>query len=398
MKSLTVSQASTYIKQLITQDELLGDIWIIGEISNLRISTAGHAYFTLKDLHAQIRCVMFARSTGLNILENGGEVTAHGRMSFYETSGSLDFLVNIVIGEGSGPLAMEFEKLKYNLENEGLFEQTRKRHLPKFPGTIGLITSPSGSVIHDVTTVLNRRYPIVKVILVPSMVQGRDAAPDVIRSIKMLNNETKADVIIIARGGGSLEDLSAFNEESLARAIYVSRIPIISGIGHETDFTIADFVADLRAPTPSAAAELATPDRSALISEILTRVEHMNRVIKNQISDLRYKIERTESTLQYRVPDVAGYIIRVDELASRLSTGTDHLLLNLNQKVINLHKQIDTLNPISTLQRGYAVVQKHGSSEILSKTKQFVHGDEIDIAVLDGTIEAIVGNSCSQAK
>ena len=341
---------------------------------------------------------MFARSTGLNILENGGEVTAHGRMSFYETSGSLDFLVNIVIGEGSGPLAMEFEKLKYNLENEGLFEQTRKRHLPKFPGTIGLITSPSGSVIHDVTTVLNRRYPIVKVILVPSMVQGRDAAPDVIRSIKMLNNETKADVIIIARGGGSLEDLSAFNEESLARAIYVSRIPIISGIGHETDFTIADFVADLRAPTPSAAAELATPDRSALISEILTRVEHMNRVIKNQISDLRYKIERTESTLQYRVPDVAGYIIRVDELASRLSTGTDHLLLNLNQKVINLHKQIHTLNPISTLQRGYAVVQKHGSSEILSKTKQFVHGDEIDIAVLDGTIEAIVGNSCSQAK
>ena len=398
MKSLTVSQASTYIKQLITQDELLGDIWIIGEISNLRISTAGHAYFTLKDLHSQIRCVMFARSTGLNILENGGEVTAHGRMSFYETSGSLDFLVNIVIGEGSGPLAMEFEKLKYNLENEGLFEQTRKRHLPKFPGTIGLITSPSGSVIHDVTTVLNRRYPIVKVILVPSMVQGRDAAPDVIRSIKMLNNETKADVIIIARGGGSLEDLSAFNEESLARAIYVSRIPIISGIGHETDFTIADFVADLRAPTPSAAAELATPDRSALISEILTRVEHMNRVIKNQISDLRYKIERTESTLQYRVPDIAGYIIRVDELASRLSTGTDHRLLNLNQKVINLHKQIDTLNPISTLQRGYAVVQKHGSSEILSKTKQFVHGDEIDIAVLDGTIEAIVGNSCSQAK
>ena len=395
MKSLTVSQASTYIKQLITQDELLGDIWITGEISNLRISTAGHAYFTLKDPHSQIKCVMFARSTGLDILENGRSVTSHGRMSFYETSGSLDLLVNLIISEGSGPLALEFEKLKYNLANEGLFEQSRKRHLPKFPGTIGLITSPSGSVIHDVTTVLNRRYPVVKVILMPSMVQGREAAPDVIRSIKILNNETQADVIIIARGGGSLEDLSAFNEESLARAIYASRIPVISGIGHETDFTIADFVADVRAPTPSAAAELATPDRRALTSEILARIEHINRVIINQISDLRYKIERTESTLQYRVPDVASYIIRVDEVASRLGTGTDHLLLTLNQKVSSLHKQIDTLNPISTLQRGYAVVQKHGTSNVLSEIKQFVHGDEIDIAVLDGTIEAIVGNSRS---
>ena len=338
---------------------------------------------------------MFARSTGLNILENGRSVTSHGRMSFYETSGSLDLLVNIIISEGSGPLAMEFEKLKYNLDNEGLFEQSRKRHLPKFPRTIGLITSPSGSVIHDVTTVLNRRYPVVKVILMPSMVQGKEAAPDVIRSIKILNNETKADVIIIARGGGSLEDLSAFNEESLARAIYTSRIPIISGIGHETDFTIADFVADVRAPTPSAAAELATPDRSALTSEILSKIDHINRVMINQMSDLHYKIERAKSTLEYRVPDVASYIIRVDEVASRLGTGTDHFLLSLNQKIASLHKQIDTLNPISTLQRGYAVIQKRGTSKVLSETKQFVHGDEIDIAILDGTIEAIVGNSRS---
>ena len=395
MKSLTVSQASTYIKQLITQDELLGDIWITGEISNLRISTAGHAYFTLKDPYSQIKCVMFARGTGLDILENGRSVTSHGRMSFYETSGSLDLLVNIVISEGSGPLAMEFEKLKYNLDNEGLFEQSRKRHLPRFPRTIGLITSPSGSVIHDVTTVLNRRYPVVKVLLMPSMVQGKEAAPDIIRSIKILNNETQSDIIIIARGGGSLEDLSAFNEESLARAIYASRIPIISGIGHETDFTIADFVADVRAPTPSAAAELATPDRSALTSEILSRIEHINRVIINQISDLHYKIKRAESTLQYGIPDVSSYIIRVDEVASRLGTGTDHLLLTLNQKVASLHKQIDTLNPISTLQRGYAVVQKRGTSKVLSKINQFVHGEEIDIAVLDGTIEAIVGNSSS---
>jgi len=397
LKSLTVSQASTYLKQLISQDELLRDIWITGEISNLRISTAGHAYFTLKDPHSQIRCVMFARGTGLNILENGRSITSHGRMSFYETSGSLDFLINIVISEGSGPLAMQFEKLKSDLESEGLFEPSRKRPLPRFPRTIGLITSPSGSVIHDVRTVLNRRYPIVKVILVPAMVQGRDSAPDLIRSIKMLNNETKADVIIIARGGGSLEDLSAFNEESLARAIYVSRIPIISGIGHETDFTIADFVADMRAPTPSAAAEIATPDRAALTAEIMSRIEHMNHMLINQVSDLRYKIERTQSRLHYRIPDIASYLIRVDEIASRLVTATDNIIINLNQKVTSLHKQINTLDPISTLQRGYAVIQRHGSPKVLSETKQFAQGDEIDIALIDGTIEAIVGNSRSES-
>ena len=396
MKSLTVSQASSYIKNLITQDELLADIWVTGEISNLRISTAGHAYFSLKDTSSQIRCVMFSRGTGLDLLENGRNITSHGRMSFYETSGSLDFLVNIAIGGGSGPLAMEFEKLKLDLENEGLFEQSRKRSVPKFPKTIGLITSPSGSVIHDITTVINRRYPIVKVILVPSMVQGKDAANDVIRSINLLNNTGNIDIIIIARGGGSLEDLSAFNEESLARAIYASQIPVISAIGHETDFTIADFVADVRAPTPSAAAEIATPDQTALTSEILTRVTQMNRVIRYQMSNLSYKVKQTESTLQYRVPDVASYIIRVDEVASRLGTVTNHLLITLTQKITGLHKQIETLNPLSTLKRGYAVVQKHGSSEVLTETKHFAPGDQIDIAVLDGTIDATVGNSRSE--
>lgn len=339
---------------------------------------------------------MFSRGTGLDILENGRSITSHGRMSFYEASGSLDFLVNIAIGAGSGPLAMEFEKLKFNLENEGLFEESRKRPVPQFPKTIGLITSPSGSVLHDITTVLNRRYPIVKVLLVPCTVQGTDAAHDVIRSINLLNNIGNIDIIIIARGGGSLEDLSAFNEESLARAIYASQIPIISAIGHETDFTIADFVADVRAPTPSAAAEIATPDQTALTSEILTRVAQMNRAIRHQISDLSYKVRQSESTLQYRIPDVASYLIRVDEIASRLGTLTNHLLITLSQKVTGLHKQIDTLNPLSTLKRGYAVVQKRGSSKVLSKTNHFATGDQIDIAVLDGTIDAVVGNFRSQ--
>ena len=264
MRFFSVADVTGYIKQVLSRDEQLRDLWISGEVSNFVRSTPGHCYFTLKDNNAQLRCVLFKGNHGSEHLSNGRAVNVHGRIDFYEVQGNIQFYVDAVQPSGIGVLAAELERLKIELEKEGLFEHSRKRILPEFPNRVGVVTSDTGAVLHDIQTVMGRRYPLAELVLCPSSVQGEQSVPEIVDAIQTLNSTDSIDVIIVARGGGSIEDLWAFNTEAVARAIYASRVPVVSAIGHETDYTIADLVADVRAPTPSAAAEIVCPDQRIL--------------------------------------------------------------------------------------------------------------------------------------
>ena len=246
----TVSQVTAHLKQALENDPMLSDLLVEAEVSNLRVSGAGHSYFTLKDDESVLNCVMFRGRPGAGLLQNGNAVLAHGHITFYEPRGTTEFMVDLAMAAGVGELALKLEQLRQRLEAEGLFDRSRKRLLPRFPKAIGVVTSPSGAVFHDIQNVVRQRYPLAELLLAPSSVQGDMAAGEIANALGKLNDDGRSDVIIVARGGGSLEDLWPFNEESVARAIYASRIPVVSAVGHETDHTIADDVADLRAPTP----------------------------------------------------------------------------------------------------------------------------------------------------
>ena len=266
MHVYAVREITSYLRELFESNPHLGDIWIAGEVSNVSRPSSGHVYFTLKDGDAQLRAVFFARrmapsSATSRLLENGHAVVAHGRIALYEQRGDLQLIVDFVQPEGAGALQAEFERLKARLEEEGLFDESRKRALPRFPRRIGVVTSESGAVFHDICHVLERRWPLAEIVLAPTPVQGPDAVAGIVGGIEQLCRHGGIDVIIVGRGGGSLEELWAFNDELVARAIFASAVPVISAVGHETDYTIADFVADRRAPTPSAAAEIVAPER-----------------------------------------------------------------------------------------------------------------------------------------
>src|SRR3990170_3714685 len=269
IEAYSVSRLARYLKDLLDSDLALSNLWVEGEVSNLSRSSAGHLYFTLKDEEAQLRCVMFRRASGGAPVENGTQVLAHGNVSFYEVRGDLQLVVDSVQPAGVGPWQAEFERLKEKLEAEGLFDPARKRPLPRFPRRVGVVTSPAGAAFHDICHVIGRRWPLAEVVLAPTAVQGPEAAAGICEAVRLLNQEEGIDVVIVARGGGSLEELWPFNEETVARAIHGSRLPVVSGVGHETDYTIADYVADVRAPTPSAAAETAVPDRAEVARQVL---------------------------------------------------------------------------------------------------------------------------------
>jgi exodeoxyribonuclease VII large subunit len=372
MQVYTVARITSYLKDILESDGVLTDVWISGEISNMSESSAGHLYFTLKDKTSQLRCVLFNRKR-LNIdIENGLAVVAHGSISIYEVSGAVQLYVDMIQPTGLGMLNMEFERLKAKLEEEGLFDPSRKRPLPAFPEKIGIVTSPGGAVLHDITNIISRRYPLVELVLAPTTVQGESAVPGIINALNALNDRGDIDVIIIARGGGSIEDLWAFNDEKVARAIYSSAAPVISGVGHETDFTIADFVADKRAPTPSAAAELAVPHRD----EIETRLQ-------NCIADI-------ESLL-------AGSIERgrqhADELYATMSNQVKNVLALNIEKLNGQELKLSSLSPMATLERGYALVQSHASGKVISNISQVEHGDMITVKVSDGQFNSRVTGS-----
>jgi len=382
---------TAYLREVLEADPFLSDLYVMGEVSNLRVSAAGHSYFTLKDGLAVLNCVMFKSQPGADLLDNGVSVSTHGHMSFYEPRGSTDFVVDLAMPEGVGELALELERLRVRLEAEGLFETSRKRPLPQFPQVVGVVTSPSGAVFHDIQNVISRRYPIVELLLSPTQVQGDSAAPNIVAAIEALNAEGSSDVIIVARGGGSLEELWPFNEETVARAIYASRIPVVSGVGHETDVTIADLVADVRAPTPSAAAELVVPSGVALRQDLADLTERSLRAVSYLVDQHRAQLANVSRRLEHGLPDLGTWRRRVDDLGKAVSTSLSSTLRMSKVEVSGMEHRLRTLDPVATLQRGYAVVQRSEDNQVVTSTAQVKDGDGLAVTVADGVIPATTG-------
>ncbi len=397
MAIYTVAQVTAHLRQILEGDPVLADLWVVGEASNLRVSSAGHSYFTLKDEQSVLRCVMFKGQPGSELLTEGTALSAHGHISFYERGGSTDFVVDLAMPEGMGELHLELERLRLRLGEEGLFEESRKRPLPKFPKVIGVVTSPAGAVFHDIQNVISRRYPLVELLLSPTVVQGPSAAEGVVKALDDLNRDGRADVIIVARGGGSLEELWPFNEEAVARAVHASRIPVVSAIGHETDFTIIDQVADMRAPTPSAAAELVVPDGLALRRELDESLDRCGRAVAFLLDAKRTEISRRVRRLESGLPDAETWRRRVDDLARIAGVSMLGRLALAKGQVESISLQLGALNPVATLNRGFSVVQKaasnrkNGAGQVVTKRDQVADGEGLVITVADGVIRATAG-------
>lgn len=432
-KIYSVSELNRETKNLLSSH--FSFIQVEGEISNLSCPSSGHIYFSLKDKKAQIRCAMFKsqqRRLGFNP-KNGKQVIISAQVSLYETRGDYQLIVDKMLEAGAGDLQLAFEKLKTKLLNEGLFEQNLKQPLPEIPNQIGVITSPTGAAIHDILSVLKRRFPIIPVILYPTAVQGESAKFEITQAIETANYERQVDVIIVARGGGSIEDLWAFNEECVARAIVKSEIPIICAIGHETDFTIADFVADLRAPTPSAAAENSVPDQQAWLStfqsienqlfqalqrrlsyfeqantwlhkrlqqqhpgqklqryaQALDNLEmRLTHTIQTKIQQSKIQIENQHNQLQQNNPAdrITHYKQHQKYLSARLNTAIQHKLDKLQRNYLSLVQTLNAVSPLATLERGYAIVTKLKTSKVISSSLQLSVDDKIKTRFAHGQI------------
>ncbi len=398
MQIYEVGQVTGYVKQLMDYDELLADLWVHGEVSNFTRSTAGHLYFTLKDGQGQLRCALFRasqRKLGVD-LSNGLSVLVHGRVSFYEAQGSCQLYADAVQPEGVGLLYLQFEALRAKLEAEGLFAPERKRSLPVYPQRIGLITSPTGAVIHDFLNIVSRRYPMVEILLAPSAVQGDTAPPEVIAALQELNHyhltRRPLDLIVIARGGGSMEDLSAFNHEGLARAIFASTVPVVSAIGHETDYTIADYVADLRAPTPSAAAELVTPNMLDSRMQLAELRRRLMRGMQDQLQGNEGALDRARTRLERHSPTAQIDIRRrgVDDLLERAHRTLAHRLQMTREMVRGAGMQLEALSPLQTLQRGYSLCENRTRGRLVRSHREVEPGDLLEIRVADGRIHSTV--------
>jgi exodeoxyribonuclease VII large subunit len=387
----SVSRLATYLRELLETNLHLADLWVEGEVSNLSRSTAGHTYFTLKDEFAQMRCVMFRRQYDAGIvLENGAQVVAHGRISFFERRGELQLNVDFLQPAGVGIWQAQFERLKAQLEEEGLFDPSRKRPLPAFPRVIGVVTSPTGAVFHDICQIVGRRWSLAEIVLAPTPVQGDQAAPGIVDALATLNREPDIDVIILARGGGSLEELWPFNEETVARAIYASRVPVVSGVGHETDYTIADYVADQRAPTPSAAAELVVPDRAEIGRQLVGYQVAMAGWLAGLVARRRGEVERLALDLRRAIPDVARQRERVAALLRSAARAATQALGGRRAGVNSFAIQLRSLDPRATLARGYAIVQRRADGRVVARVEQVKARDRLDVNVSDGSFPAEV--------
>lgn len=397
MATYTVSQVSFHIKESLESDPLLMDLWIVGEVSGLRASSAGHTYFSLKDRESLLRCVMFRGQKGADLLSEGVSVSTHGRITFYTQRGTTDFMVDIAMPEGAGELALELERLKQKLAAEGLFETSRKRQLPEFPKKVGVVTSATGAVFHDIQNVLQRRYPLVELVISPTVVQGPEAAPKIAAALELLDREGGCDVIIIGRGGGSMEDLWPFNEEVVARAIYACKTPVVSAVGHEIDETIADYVADLRAPTPSAAAEMVVPDAYMLRRALLNMTATFHRRLMAQTASHRADVAAVRRRMEMSLPDTQTMRRRVDDVGRVVQSASSRLLQERKMQVDGISQRLRALDPVATLGRGFSIVHLPDTGQVLSSTKQVSDGDALEITVTDGAVSAVVGSSVSTA-
>jgi exodeoxyribonuclease VII large subunit len=432
----SIQEITRYIRMKLESDELLGDVWLRGEISNFTHHSSGHMYFTLKDEGSRIKCIMFAaHNRKLPFApRDGTKVIARGNVSVYERDGNYQFYVTQMQPDGIGSLYLAFEQLKKKLEAEGLFDPARKRPLPRFPRTIGVVTSPTGAAIRDILTTLGRRFPQARVTLVPVLVQGQGAAPSIVRAIELLNRIGEADVLIVGRGGGSLEELWAFNEEIVARAIAASRIPVISAVGHETDFTIADFAADLRAPTPTAAAELAVPH----FAELRETLEHLRRRMRGALAAVvesrktRLARVRRSPVLLYPRRYLLAHAERLDRASERLrermrrrAEQSRQRLLGARARLAAAHpggraevaaarrreaerrltaamraavkdgaqrlamsmRQLDALSPLKVMMRGYSLVYDERGERLIRSIRDVQPGDMVNVRLADGRLE-----------
>ncbi len=387
--TLTVSQLTFHIRKLLEGDPELQDVWVSGEISNLSKPNSGHIYFTLKDKNASLRCVMWktdAARLRVNV-QDGMALEAHGKIAVYEPSGQYQLVTNQIQAKGEGALYQEFLRLKAMLEAEGLFNPENKKEIPQLPKTIGIVTSQTGAALRDMLNTIRRRLPIANVILAPTLVQGVDAPPAIVKAIESLNKKSP-DVIIIARGGGSIEDLWAFNDEQVVRAVANSKTPIISGVGHETDFTLADFAADLRAPTPTAAAELATQITVQHLHDSLFTIQsRLTDLTFNLLAEHKTFISALASRLKYSSPErrIESEYQNIDELSRRAFSALTHRIQLHKSNVNGISKRLQSLNPEGVLSRGYAIITRKSDNMVVSKVSQ-AKGD-LKVRVSDGEFE-----------
>lgn len=389
LKAVTVSQLNFYIKSLLDSDSNLKNIFVCGEISNFKHHSSGHLYFSLKDDKSVLRAVMFASNAkGLSFdIADGMNVIIRGSVSIYVVGGQYQIYVRDIHPRGEGAVYLAFEKLKAKLLSEGLFEESLKKPIPKYPNKIGVVTSRTGSVIHDIKTVMCRRYPICEIVLYPVEVQGDKAPEKIVRGIDYFNKKSDVDVIIIGRGGGSLEELFAFNNENVARAVFASEVPIISAVGHETDVTICDFVADRRAATPSVAAEIAVPNKDVIYSQIRASRDKIIRVVKNNLDNFIFQVQILESDLKNTSPK-----FKIDFYERRLKYIKEKLFINFKGHITQdknsydlLKKSLNMCSPKSILKKGYAVISKDGVN--IKNATEVKENEEVEMTFSDGKIK-----------
>ena len=392
---LSITQLNEYIRGRMDSDPLLAQIAVRGEISNYKLYPSGHHYFTLKDESSALKCVMF-KGNAMRLRfrpENGMKVVAVGKVSVFPRDGAYQLYCTAMAMDGIGDLYAAFEQLKKKLEAQGLFDSTHKKTLPKFPGTIGIITSPAGAAVHDMLRILRKRYPLCKVRLLPVRVQGAEAPAEIAAAIRYANYYRLADLLIVGRGGGSIEDLWAFNDERVAYAIYESEIPVISAVGHEPDVTISDFVADLRAATPSNAAELAVPDQDALRQTLDTMTAAMAASLDRQIKSAKKHLEVLSLSPALRSPD--GYLQQREKnlelLKNRMTAAQNQNSTRKNQQYIAAVSKLDAMSPLKVLSRGYAMTQNK-QGDVVRTVKQVELGERITVCLSDGKLSAAVMN------
>lgn len=387
----TISELTTLVRELIESAEPLQAVCVQGEVSNMKRYSSGHWYFTLKDGGAQLKCVMWRSNAEKQRYkpEDGDQVEARGSIGVYDAQGVYQLYAESLKPVGMGDLYRQFEALKAKLEAEGLFDPARKRPLPAFPRVIGVVTSPQAAAFQDIQNVLRRRFPPGEIILSPTPVQGADAPPQIAAALERLNQQAQADVILLIRGGGSIEDLWAFNDEGVARAVAASRIPVVTGVGHEIDFTIVDFVADRRAPTPSAAAEIATPNLDDLHYTLRTWDAALDSLMTARLTDLKGQVSAIGRTLGHLSP--AGRIRtlrqRVDDLTERASSAeASHLRLQ-RERLTGQVKALEAANPAAILKRGYAIVRRAADEQPVTRAAQVQAGTELHIQFQDGEVK-----------
>lgn len=390
----TVTEVNNYIKNIFQKDMLLSHIYVKGELSNLKLHSSGHIYFTLKDSESRVKGVMFRGSAAKLkfIPEDGLAVIVRGYFSLYERDGQYQLYAEDMVPEGTGSLYKAYEQLKKRLSEEGLFDPAKKKNLPFMPGTVGVVTSPTGAAVRDILSIIKRRCPSTNIILYPVQVQGEGACDEIAEGIRYFNSRKLVDVMIVGRGGGSIEELWAFNEEVVARAIYESEIPVISAVGHETDYTIADFAADLRAATPSAAAELVVPDRQSLLARVNRQKYMLDSLVVKYISNKRQRIEKISKENVFRQLErkLLNFRQTLDMLSKYLDYNISYILKNKKAELAKNIEKLEILNPESALERGYAIVRNAKDGRLVSSVRDVEASDELELKLRDGSIVAKV--------